>query len=129
MALNMQIFQRTDNRENEARKATVVRKRHTHLHSKRKPKEDSKQSSQSHYNPHFNIKKNKHIHNTKPRCKKNRAMPVQLYEANHRYLMNMALIKTKLRSKPSSSIRQQPTATRIQRNRKPQKEPVERNRK
>ena len=38
-------------------KATVVRKRHTHLHSKRKPKEDLKQSSQSRYNSHFNLNK------------------------------------------------------------------------
>jgi hypothetical protein len=38
-------------------KATVVRKRHTHLHSKRKPKEDLKRSSQSHYNSHFNLNK------------------------------------------------------------------------
>ncbi len=36
-------------------KATVVRKRHTYLHSKRKPKKDFKQSSQSHYNSHFNL--------------------------------------------------------------------------
>ncbi len=53
----MQIFQRTDNRENETRKATVVRKRHTHLHPKRKPKENLKQSSQSHYNSHFKLNK------------------------------------------------------------------------
>jgi hypothetical protein len=57
MALNTQIFQRTNDRKNEARKATVIRKRHTHLHSKRKPKEDLKQSSQSHNNSHFNLNK------------------------------------------------------------------------
>ena len=38
-------------------KATVVRKHHTHLHSERKPKENLKQSSQSRYNPHFNLNK------------------------------------------------------------------------
>jgi len=42
---------------------------------------------------------------------------VQLYEANHLYLMKMALIKTKLKTKPSPSIQQQPTATRMQKNR------------
>jgi hypothetical protein len=41
---------------------------------------------------------------------------VQLYEANHLYLMKMALIKTKPRTKPSPSIQQQPTAIRRQRN-------------
>ncbi len=35
---------------------------------------------------------------------------MQLYEANHLYLMKMALIKTKPRTKPSPSIQQQPTA-------------------
>jgi hypothetical protein len=39
--------------------------------------------------------------------------------------MKIALIKTKLRAKPSPNIRQQPTATTIQRNRKPQKGTVE----
>jgi hypothetical protein len=57
MALNTQIVQRTNDRERKQEKATVVRKRHTHLHSKRKPKEDLKQSSQSRYNSHFNLSK------------------------------------------------------------------------
>ena len=35
----------------------VVRKRHTHLHPKREPKEDLKQSSQNRYNSHFNLNK------------------------------------------------------------------------
>ncbi len=58
MALNTQIFQRTNDQENEARKSnSSKKKRHTHLHSKRKPKEYLKQSSQSHYNSHFNLNK------------------------------------------------------------------------
>jgi hypothetical protein len=57
MALNMQNFQRTDDRKTKQEKATVVRKRHTHLHFERKPKEDLKQSSQSNYNSHFNLNK------------------------------------------------------------------------
>jgi hypothetical protein len=48
MALNMPKFKHTDDQENEARKkATIIRKRHTHLHSRRKPKENLQQSSQS----------------------------------------------------------------------------------
>jgi hypothetical protein len=55
MALNMQIFQRTDDRENKAEKATVVRKHHAHLHFERQHKESLNQSSQNHYNSHFNL--------------------------------------------------------------------------
>jgi hypothetical protein len=60
MPLNIQIFQQTNDRKekkNEREKAKVVRKRHTHLHPKRKPKEDLKQSSQNRYNSHFNLNK------------------------------------------------------------------------
>ncbi len=53
----MQIFQRTDDRKTKQEKPTVIRKRQTHLHSKRKPKENLKQSSQNHYNSHFNLNK------------------------------------------------------------------------
>ena len=52
-----QNFSRQTIRKTKQEKATVVRKRHTHLHSERKPKENSKQSSQSRYNPHFNLNK------------------------------------------------------------------------
>ena len=55
MALNMKIFQRTDNRERSKKKTTVIRKHNIHLHSERKPKENLKQSSQSRYNSHFNL--------------------------------------------------------------------------
>ncbi len=54
MALNTQIFQDQETKQEEA---TVVRNHHTHLHSERKPKESLKQSSQSRYNPHFNLNK------------------------------------------------------------------------
>jgi hypothetical protein len=36
-------------------KATVVRKHHTHLHFERQHKENLKQSSQNHFNSHFNL--------------------------------------------------------------------------
>ncbi len=52
-----QNFSRQTIRKTKQERATVVRKRHTHLHSKRKPKEDLKQSSQSRYNSHFNLNK------------------------------------------------------------------------
>ncbi len=39
------------------------------------------------------------MHKTRTRCKKNRRFPVQLYEANHLYLMNIALIKKNLQGK------------------------------
>ncbi len=58
MALNTQIFQRTADRENEARKSNSSKKTpHTPTLQKRKPKEDLKQSSQSRYNSHFNLNK------------------------------------------------------------------------
>ena len=44
-------------RKTKKEKATVVRKRHTHLHPKREPKEDLKQPSQNRYNSHFNLNK------------------------------------------------------------------------
>ncbi len=53
-------FSRQTNGKTKQEKATLVRKRHTHLQSKRKPKEDLKQSSQSRYKPHFNLNKQAH---------------------------------------------------------------------
>ncbi len=50
-------FSEQTTRKTKQEKATVVRKHHTHLHSERKPKENLKQSSQSRYNPHFNLNK------------------------------------------------------------------------
>jgi hypothetical protein len=55
-------------------------------------------------------------------------MTKEFYKANHLYLMKIALIKTKPKTKLSSSNQQQPTARRKQRNRKPQKEFKKKNR-
>ncbi len=55
MALNMQIFQqlrKQANRQTKQGKPTVTA---THLNSVHKPKENSEQPSQSHYNSHFNL--------------------------------------------------------------------------
>ncbi len=41
----------------------------------------------------ISIYRNKHKHNTNSRCKKNRERLVQFYEANHLYMMIIALIK------------------------------------
>jgi hypothetical protein len=57
MALNTQIFQRTDNRDNEARKSNSSEKTPHTPTLQRKPKENLDQSSQSHYNSHFNLNK------------------------------------------------------------------------
>ena len=57
MSLFIKQDQITSNLRNDSETTATQRKRHTHLHSKRKPKENLKQSSQSHYNSHFNLNK------------------------------------------------------------------------
>jgi hypothetical protein len=55
--MKIALIRTKSDRETKQEKAAVVRKRHTHLQSRRKPKEDSKQSTQSHYNYHFKLNK------------------------------------------------------------------------
>jgi len=98
MAFNTQIFQRTNNKKTKQEKATVVTNRNTHIYSKRKPEEDLKQSSHSRYNSHFNLNKQAYIQH-EAALQKEQAMPMQLYEANHLYLMNIALITKNLQEK------------------------------
>jgi hypothetical protein len=57
MALNMQIFQRTDDRENKTRKSSSSKKTPHTPTLRRQHKENLKQSSQNHYNSHLNLNK------------------------------------------------------------------------
>ncbi len=50
MALNTQIFQRTDDRENKARKSNSSKKTPHNYTQKKKPKTSSEQSNQNYYN-------------------------------------------------------------------------------
>ena len=63
------------------------------------------------------VGKNQQMHRTSHRSAKINSNKKPFAMLNRHYRMKMALIKTKLRTKPSSSSQQQPTVIRIQRNR------------
>jgi hypothetical protein len=60
MALNMQIFQQAQKTSDQKKRCKIqqqYKENTTRLYSERKPKENSEQSNQSHYNSQLNLNK------------------------------------------------------------------------
>jgi hypothetical protein len=110
MALNTQIFQQL-RKQAIRKKRCKIQQRYkenaTRLYSEREPK---KQSSQSHYNSQFDLNKQTYTQHEDALQKEQSDAPCNFIKLYHLYLMEIALIKTKLRTKLSSNNQQQPTA-------------------
>ncbi len=99
MALNTQIFQQL--RKQAIRKKRCNIKQHykenaTRLYSEREPKE---QSSQSHYNSHFNLNKQAYALYEDALQTEQSDAPCNFIKLYHLYMMEIALIKTKFKTK------------------------------
>ena len=120
MALNTQIFQQLRKQAIRKKRCKIqqcYKENATRLYSEKKLKEDLEQSSQSHHNSQFNLSKQAYVQYENALQTEQSDAPCNFIKLYHLYLMEIALIKTKLRTKPSSNNQQQPTAIRIQRNR------------
>jgi hypothetical protein len=93
MALNMQISQQL--RKQAIRKKCKIhyRENATRLCSERKPNEDLEQSSQSHYNSHFNLNKQAYAQYEDALQKEQSDAPCNFIKLYHLYMMKIALIK------------------------------------
>jgi hypothetical protein len=98
MALNMQIVHPLKNKQPEKQCEIQQQNEGNVTHPYLEKKEIFEQQVKTIIIP-ISTYRNKQTHNTKSRCKKNRGCLVQLYEANHLYLMNIALIKKNLHEK------------------------------
>jgi hypothetical protein len=65
----------------------------TRLYSEKKLKEDLKQSSQSHYNSHFNLNKQAYTQHEAALQKEQSDAPCNFVKLYHLYMMKIALIK------------------------------------
>jgi hypothetical protein len=79
--------------------STLWRKTPHAYTQKEKPNENLEQSSQSHYNSHFNLNKQAYTQYKNTLHKEQSDAPCNFIKLNHHYRMEIALIKTKLKTK------------------------------
>jgi hypothetical protein len=96
MALNTQIFsaaQKTSDQKKRYKIQQQYKENATRLYSERKPKENLEQTSQSHYNSHFNLNKQAYAQYEDALQKEQSDAPCNFIKLYHLYLMKIALIK------------------------------------
>ncbi len=92
----------SENKRSEKKRCKIhqhYRENATRLYSERKPKEELEQSSQNHYNSQFNLNKQAYAQYENALQTEQSDAPCNFIKLYHLYLMEIALIKTKLKTK------------------------------
>ncbi len=92
-------------RKNDARYNNNIKKT---PHSEKRLKEDLEQSSQSHYNPHFNLNKQAYAQYEDALQTEQSNAPCNFIKLYHLYMMKIALIK-EIREKTNTTSRYYPS--------------------